>query len=349
MRLELDKKRNKILDAMKGILIILVVLGHIIVDIYAPENYSNNILFKICYSFHMPAFIMISGYLVGKKDVNYIKGKWIKKRFLSLGIPYLIWLLINILVYNQKISLLIYFKQICGGGKIWFLRCLLIADLSVYLSVNISARIIKNISDKLTYSFVIIGGVFISLSFSVIHFIDNTKFSNEASFLPFYFLGFALAVRIKIIETIKKYKEIILDLCCILYPISMVIYQYASENRLIMINRLVGNAPRTLYTIIFLLYTVHCKFIVPILGTGCLYRVLSLKKIQDLTIYNLIAKLGQYTLQIYLLSGFLYFTLLENRIIDSFLSMVTCVMGSILISIIIKTKLPYLNKLLFGR
>ncbi len=69
------KQRDKTLDAMKGILIILVVLGHIIVNVYAPDNFAQNLLFRICYSFHMPAFIMVSGYLVGKKGIENLDGK----------------------------------------------------------------------------------------------------------------------------------------------------------------------------------------------------------------------------------------------------------------------------------
>ena len=60
--------RNRKIDVLKGIAIILVVLGHVIVGYYDTLYYQTNLIFKICYSFHMPLFIYISGYLVGKKE-----------------------------------------------------------------------------------------------------------------------------------------------------------------------------------------------------------------------------------------------------------------------------------------
>ena len=55
-------KTNRIdsLDICKGILIILVVVGHAI-EIVDPAHKSYFI--KLIYSFHMPAFFIISGFL----------------------------------------------------------------------------------------------------------------------------------------------------------------------------------------------------------------------------------------------------------------------------------------------
>ena len=54
------KERNIIIDLLKSVAIILVVVGHIMVSLY-PENYNENLIFKICYSFHMPLFIFVGG------------------------------------------------------------------------------------------------------------------------------------------------------------------------------------------------------------------------------------------------------------------------------------------------
>ncbi len=60
--------RDDFLDFAKGILITLVLLGHCIQclsgDIYYSNTmYYSNWLMKYIYSFHMPMFIYISGYL----------------------------------------------------------------------------------------------------------------------------------------------------------------------------------------------------------------------------------------------------------------------------------------------
>ncbi len=54
------KERNITIDLLKFAAIILVVVGHIMVSLY-PENCDDKLLFKICYSFHMPLFIFIGG------------------------------------------------------------------------------------------------------------------------------------------------------------------------------------------------------------------------------------------------------------------------------------------------
>ena len=56
-------------DSLKGVLILLVILGHAIQRVLVDECFSNHI-WNIIYSFHMPAFMAISGYLTyGKEKV----------------------------------------------------------------------------------------------------------------------------------------------------------------------------------------------------------------------------------------------------------------------------------------
>ena len=54
-------------DNLKGILIFLVVLGHLL---YSNEynNIVGNILLRLIYSFHMPVFMIISGHFSKKTN-----------------------------------------------------------------------------------------------------------------------------------------------------------------------------------------------------------------------------------------------------------------------------------------
>lgn len=65
------KGRDETIDVLKGIAILLVVLGHIAA---APK------LTSVIYSFHMPLFIFISGYLA---QHSLLFGKKMPKK--SLG------------------------------------------------------------------------------------------------------------------------------------------------------------------------------------------------------------------------------------------------------------------------
>ena len=55
---------NHSIDAVKGILIVLVIVGHLLLG-----SLDENIIRFIIYSFHMPAFIFISGYLLNVKKL----------------------------------------------------------------------------------------------------------------------------------------------------------------------------------------------------------------------------------------------------------------------------------------
>lgn len=55
-------KRNYSLDIFKGVLIFLVVFGHFLLPVKEREYTLFNKLFFFIYSFHMPAFIFLSGY-----------------------------------------------------------------------------------------------------------------------------------------------------------------------------------------------------------------------------------------------------------------------------------------------
>lgn len=68
MKQVLSIKRNPFLDYTKAFAILLVVVGHCIQygsgqNYLKEELFFDNILFKFIYSFHMPLFMLISGYL----------------------------------------------------------------------------------------------------------------------------------------------------------------------------------------------------------------------------------------------------------------------------------------------
>lgn len=59
MELKKEEERNLITN-LKGILIILVVLGHVLENMHVPILINTA---KFIYTFHMTLFVFISGYL----------------------------------------------------------------------------------------------------------------------------------------------------------------------------------------------------------------------------------------------------------------------------------------------
>ena len=79
-------KRYGWIDWSKALLIWMMVLGHAGLSGYCRE---------LVYAFHMPAFFIISGYLY--------KSHSLLKTLKSLGIPVLIFSIVNLLYYSLKL------------------------------------------------------------------------------------------------------------------------------------------------------------------------------------------------------------------------------------------------------
>ena len=67
--------RDNRIDSIKGLLIILVILGHLII---ALDNYNfiNHCVMGFIYIFHMPLFILISGYVTKHPDSQRPRDMW---------------------------------------------------------------------------------------------------------------------------------------------------------------------------------------------------------------------------------------------------------------------------------
>ena len=101
-----QRKRIYWLDNAKWFLILLVVLGHAIQHTYA--DFDQKWLFRAIYSFHMPAFMAVSGYLAyraqaAKPHVSTY-GKRLLRRVRQLVIPYIIWSLAAVWVINGSVT-----------------------------------------------------------------------------------------------------------------------------------------------------------------------------------------------------------------------------------------------------
>ena len=91
MKVEEEKTgHNAYISAAKGIIIILMVIGHS----GAPIPLQNSI-----YLFHMPCFFLISGYLFKEKYLNDAK-QFIYKKVKGLYYPFVKWSLIFLLLHN---------------------------------------------------------------------------------------------------------------------------------------------------------------------------------------------------------------------------------------------------------
>ncbi len=162
------KSRNYFLDNYKSFLILLVVIGHFIEPCYT-NNLFLTILKWVIFSFHMPAFIFISGYF-SKKDMG------LEKLIQKLVIPYFIFELLYYFLYvfviHKETGL--YFNR--PKFSLWYLMSLFFWRIATPYLKRIPGNLFIAITGGLLIGFTQLGNFFS---------IPRTLF-----FYPFFLAGY---------------------------------------------------------------------------------------------------------------------------------------------------------------
>ena len=95
----MNNKRIEYIDIAKGLLILLVVIGHV------QQNEPFTLLKQFIYTFHMPAFFIISGILFDKsRTANKKFFPYVKKKIYTLIIPYFFFEILSGIVFYMAYS-----------------------------------------------------------------------------------------------------------------------------------------------------------------------------------------------------------------------------------------------------
>lgn len=173
--MEQSIKRLNFIDIAKGIGIILVVLGHCL----AYE--CHNKLFMMIYSFHMPLFFFLSGFLFKSKDyAAYLSGK-VK----TLLFPMIFFQALNVISYGILFILgLETFHDTIAFGGFWFLGTLLYVSCLYYM---LSEKIFSNSKRR---GIIILTNALIAMVFGLIYAKNVSDQPNQliaTSFVAFSF------------------------------------------------------------------------------------------------------------------------------------------------------------------
>ena len=154
--------RNQFIDFAKGIAIFLVVWGHVIQYIsWTPvdqHDFFSDDVFKTIYSFHMPLFMLLSGYLFYWSSGRKLPAKLIKSRFRSLFIPMVVWgalgTTLKVIEYTE-ISLFHIIKDFVAETlSIWFPWAVLVSSIFVALINGYCPKKLRVFGYALAYIFV---------------------------------------------------------------------------------------------------------------------------------------------------------------------------------------------------
>lgn len=110
----MGKKRLYNIDLIKGFLIISVIIGHIV-----PGKVENTFIRYMIYSFHMPIFIAVSGFLVNintlaKMSFRDIAGKYFARLLIPWGIA--------VIIYNMALHYASLSSMDAGGIVKFFIK-----------------------------------------------------------------------------------------------------------------------------------------------------------------------------------------------------------------------------------
>ena len=181
------KQRNISIDAVKGIAIVLVVIGHVFVHNHMEDAYVYDFIKAV----QMPLFIIISGYLCGAgRKITDLKsyGRVLKKRAMVYMVPFFAWLTIMHLGNLKEAYQTIFFALDYG---LWFLGVLFILTVMVY-----TAQLASGWLGKKNYFFselcfwAVYGAFCLILAVQVVT--GNTFLSPYLTiiYVPFYMLGY---------------------------------------------------------------------------------------------------------------------------------------------------------------
>ncbi len=130
-------KRIDYIDVLRCFAIFLVTLGHVLEN----SGYQDSVLYSLIYSFHMPLFICISGFICSyvyherlcvkcHPTTLWVGGiSFIINKFRALILPYWMWgVIVSPLFFNSYTRNLDYITSLRGvfvnNTSYWFLPCL---------------------------------------------------------------------------------------------------------------------------------------------------------------------------------------------------------------------------------
>lgn len=165
-------------DALRGFLILLVVLGHSL----QHGDFENRIAWNVVYSFHMAAFFVISGY-VGYKKEYVLSSLWSKARQLLL--PFVTWTILEAFIRGDGPSSLL--KAILKPDtSYWFVYVLFV----ILFLFTLIVVICQNLSLKNDY--LLCGGAISLVIVMVLTEFRLFGFQFISLYFGFYVLGYML-------------------------------------------------------------------------------------------------------------------------------------------------------------
>ena len=176
-----SNKRNGRLDSIKFFLIILVAFGHLIESPNRGE--VGTALYSMIYAFHMPLFVLLSGYFTNVTDIQKLH-----KRTLMLVETYVVVMGLQFLYFRGIGQLFV------GENSGWYLISLVTWS---YIAFGLSK--LKITPPNLLIVSIVIS--YICFGFGLGKYEVLFSYMRTTQFLPFFICGYITTVPFKLINT----------------------------------------------------------------------------------------------------------------------------------------------------
>lgn len=331
---------------MKGFLILLVLYGHIIQNISPDQSYYNDWIFRVIYSFHMPLFAIINGYLFYSSQKKRTLKKSLLSKLSGILMPIFIWSIIDwiIVCLLHKTFYIYEFINILTGNMLWFLWSILAANLILLFAEKIFKIKIFKI-------------LWLILGFFAMYLFPNCELN--LFLYPFVTIGFYWKKYESYVNNIKKYGWITIVLFIAFIP-------FYNENSFIYTTGItLWNNDLPIWQ--HLLIDIY-RYSIGLIGSTMVAYLISFISNKFKLIDNIFSIFGKFSMQIYILQCFFFkfFSTLWNKLTNNIINNIFFVnpffrdiiiaipicfillLILLIISVIIK-KIKKLNLILFGR
>lgn len=138
-----NKTRDLTIDNIRGFAIVLVVIGHIIVEFYEQNAaFVDNYWFRLIYSFHMPLFMFVGGWVAWLTFDGTLQK--LKKRVWALLIPFVVWNVVYTLylwVVDGGWSDGYWRYMAMGQGFLWFFYSMFLCYVLLYVLLKLPEKL----------------------------------------------------------------------------------------------------------------------------------------------------------------------------------------------------------------
>ena len=182
------------IDNTKGFAIILVVLGHVVQFMYAPDGYQQNIVFRYIYSFHMPLFFILSGMVTKVAPPKSLRNVYdkLRKRFLQLIVPFCIWGIIRVIM-STDIPLYIMFLK--PDRSLWFLWVLFFINVYYWSATYLCNKV------HMRHPLIVIASTYVAIVVMALVLNGNFGANSIQLYFPYFVIGLLLGVvRLRLLQ-----------------------------------------------------------------------------------------------------------------------------------------------------